>query len=151
MLGFLAGVNPWMIVGALVALAAATAAGGKLGYDLAAAQCKSAELDRELLAERLRTENIELADEISARTEQQLGRIRITNRTITQEVRHEREVYTQVLDNPACAVPVSTVRVLNRARGAPGTGSGAGEPASPMPGTAAPAGPGAAAGGTGGS
>ncbi len=131
--------NPWLIVGALVALAASFCAGGYLGYDYAGARCKAAEADRRELVAEIRTANLHLADGIASRTETALGSIRIENTTINREVRHEREIYTRVLDNPDCAIPPSTVGVLNRARGY-GGGSGAGEPAREVPAAATPEG-----------
>src|SRR5690606_36011667 len=119
--------------GAGIALVAAFGAGGWLGYDYAASQCKAAEADRRALVEEIRTANLQLADGIARRTEGAIGKIRIVNRTINNEVRHEREIHTKVLDNPDCAVPASTVRVLNRGRGYDGGGPGAGEPHRPVP------------------
>lgn len=125
--------NPWLIVGALIAMAAAGGGGAWLGYDYAAANCKAAEADRRELAAEIRTANLQLADGIASRTEAAIGGIRIENKTFNNEVRHEREIHTKVLENPDCAVPLSTVGVLNRARGAPAGGSGAGEPARDVP------------------
>ncbi len=125
--------NPWVIVGALIALAASGAGGAWLGYDYASSKCKAAEDDRRALVAQIRTANLQLADGIAARTESAIGQIRVVNKTINNEVRHEREVYTKVLDNADCAIPASTVGVLNRARGYAGGGSGAGEPARAVP------------------
>lgn len=142
--------NPYMLLGAGVALAAAFAGGGWLGYDYAASQCKAAEADRRALIDEIRTANLQLSDAIAARTEGAIGKIRVVNKTINNEVRHEREIHTKVLENSDCAVPASTVGVLNAARGHPDGGSGAGEPARAVPAAPAaaePAAPGGRAGG----
>ena len=143
--------NPYVLLGAGVALAAAFAGGGWLGYDYAASRCKAAEADRRALVAEIRTANLQASDAIATRTEAAIGAIRIVNKTINNEVRHEREVHTKVLENPDCAVPASTVGVLNRARGHPDGGPGAGEPARALPGATAPAEPAAPGGGAGGS
>lgn len=127
--------NPYLIIGALVALLVAAGGGAYLGYEYRAGKCEEAELKRVKIVEEIRTANLQMADGIATRTENAIGAIRIENKTITNEVRHEREIFTKVLDNPDCALPLSTVGVLNRARGY--GGSGAGEPARGVP---APAG-----------
>jgi len=110
-------VNPWVIIAAGIALASAGAGGIKLGHSFANAQCKSAEADRRALADEMRSANIDLANNISERTEKAIGKIRINHRTVIQpEIRHEREIH-KVLQDPACSVPRSTVELLNRARG----------------------------------
>jgi hypothetical protein len=124
-------VNPYIIVGALVALILSAGGGAWLGYDYRDGKCKAAELERVKLVEEIRTANLQLADGIATRTETAIGKIRIQNKTITNEVRHEREIFTKVLDNPDCALPLSTVGVLNRARGY--GRPGAGEPAGKLP------------------
>ena len=110
-------VNPWVIIAAGIALAGAGAGGLKLGYSFSQALCKSAEADRRALADEIRSANIDLANNISERTERAIGKIRVNHRTVIQpEIRHEREIH-KVLQDPACALPPSTVRVLNTARG----------------------------------
>lgn len=133
--------NPYLIAAAGAALVAAFAGGGWLGYDYAASRCKAAEADRRALVAEIRTANLQLADGIASRTETALGNIRVEHTTINKEVRHEREIHTRVLENPDCAVPASTVGVLNRARGHTDPGSSTGEPARAMPAPAAPAKP----------
>src|SRR3990172_6740410 len=109
--------NPWVLLGAGIALALAGAGGLKLGYQFSQALCKSAEADRRALADEIRSANIDLANNIATRTENAIGKIRITNRTVIQpEIRHEREIH-KVLQDPACTTPLSTVVLLNRARG----------------------------------
>jgi hypothetical protein len=143
--------NPYVLLGAGVALVAAFAGGAWTGYDYASSQCKAAEADRRALVDEIRTANLQLSDAIAARTETAIGQIRVVNKIINNEVRHEREIHTKVLENPDCAVPASTVGVLNRARGHPDGGSDAGEPARALPAAPAPAKPAAPGGGAGGS
>ena len=126
-------VNPWVIIAAGIALAAAAAGGLKAGHSFATALCKSAEADRRALADEIRTQNLDLANTIATRTEAAIGKIRITHRTLIQpEIRHEREIH-KVLQDPSCSLPPSTVRVLNRARGhIDGSGPPAREPDGPV-------------------
>ncbi len=70
-------------------------------------------------------------DKLSSDLEKQLGNIKIEQKTIVRNIRKEKEIH-HVLTNPDCAYPVSTVRVLNRARR--GNASG-GPPASQPAGT----------------
>lgn len=134
-------INPWMIIGALVAAALIAAGAGKLGYDYRDGKCKAAQLERAELVAEIRTANLALADGIATRTETAIGQIRVQNTTINREVRHEREIHTKVLENPDCAIPPSTVRVLRRARGLGGDDQpAAGEPGGAVPAPSGPAG-----------
>ncbi len=128
--------NPYLIIGAIVALAVSAGGGAWLGYDYRDGKCDAAELARVNLVTEIRSANLQLADGIATRTENAIAGIRVVNKTINNEVRHEREIYSRVLENPDCAIPMSTVGVLNRARGY--DGPGAGEPARDVP-AAAPA------------
>lgn len=130
--------NPWLIVGALVALAAASAGGAYMGYDYRDAQAKAAEGERQLVIAQVRDANLDFALDVATATELAISKIRVTNKTINNEVRHEREIHTKVLDNPDCAVPPSTVRVLNRARAGerPDDRPAPGEPGLRLPATA---------------
>lgn len=76
--------------------------------------------------DQVKKENQDWADKIGTKVSKALGNIRIENTTVNNEVRHEREVQTRVLDNPDCAVPGSTLRLLNRARGHVESGEGVG-------------------------
>lgn len=129
--------NPYVLIGALVALVLAAGGGAWVGYDYRDGKCKAAELERKTMTEEIRTANLALADGIATRTEAAIADIRIVNRTINNEVRHEREIHTRVLENPDCAVPLSTVGVLNRAR--VDGGPAAGQPGGEVPGAAPPA------------
>jgi hypothetical protein len=126
--------NPTTILAGVVAVLLVAAGAAWTGYDYAAARCKAAEADRRALVAEIRSANLKLADGIASRTESAIAGIRVEHRTINREVRHEREVHYEVLENPDCAIPASTVCLLNRARGHPCPGSGAGEPARPVPG-----------------
>lgn len=110
-------VNPWVILIAVGVLATASVTSGRLGYNYATAQCKSAEADRRALADEIRTANLEIGRDIATRTEAAIGKIRIVHETVIQpEIRHEREIH-KVLQDPTCALPDSTRILLNRARG----------------------------------
>ena len=85
------------------------------------------------MLEDIRAANRELADEIASRTETAIGDIRQQHTTIIRpEVRHEREIH-KVLQDPACALPESTVGVLNRARGYIERGAPPSQPAPALP------------------
>lgn len=134
-------VLPWIMLGTGIAVAGAGAGGAYLGYQYADGRCKASALERAELVAEVRSANLALADGIAARTENAIGQIRVENTTINREVRHEREIHTQVLENPDCAVPPSTIRVLRRARGIGGDDQPApGEPRSSVPAPAGPAG-----------
>ena len=134
---------PWLLLGAGIAVAAAGAGGSMLGYRYADGRCKAAALERAELVAELRSANLALADGIAARTEIAIGQIRVENTTINREIRREREVHYEVLENPDCAVPSSTRILLERARGIRGDDRpAAGEPRGAVPGAAAPAGEG---------
>jgi hypothetical protein len=125
---------PWLLLGAGIAVAAAGTGGAVLGYRYADGRCKAAALERAELVAEVRSANLALADGIAARTEAAIGGIRVENTTINREVRHEREVHTKVLENPDCALPDSTRRLLERARGLGGDDQrAAGEPGSAVP------------------
>lgn len=110
-------INPWVIVVALLTLIASFALGGYTGYRIASGACASAEVRRQKIVEEVRAANDSLADRVAMETAAAIGDIRVENRTINQKVVHEREIHREVLQNPDCAIPVSTVRVLNAARG----------------------------------
>jgi hypothetical protein len=132
---------PWVLLGTGIAIAAAGTGGAVLGYRYADGRCKAAALERAELVAEVRSANLALADGIATRTEAAIGQIRVQNTTINREVRHEREVHTKVLDNPDCAVPPSTLRLLERARGLGGDDRpAAGDAAGAVPARAAPAG-----------
>lgn len=124
--------NPWVLLGAALAAGAIAAGSGKLAYHYATAQCKSAEADRRALADEIRSDNLDFANLVASRTEAAIGKIRVNHRTVIQpEIRHEREIH-KVLQDPNCAVPPSTIRLLNTARGHIDRGPPAGEPDRPV-------------------
>lgn len=123
--------NPWLILGLVVAWIASVAGAAFLGKDYADGKHAQAELVRQQTLEDMRVANRELADRVSIDVGAAILNIRVNNRTIVNEVRHEREVH-RVLDNPDCRLPGTTAGVLNRARGAQ-DGSGPGKPAAAVP------------------
>lgn len=133
---------PWVLLGTGIAVTAAGAGGAWLGYEFRDGRCKAAQLERAELVQEIRNANLHLADGIAARTETAIGQIRVENTTINREVRHEREVHVEVLENPDCAVPSSTRDVLRRARGLERGDDrpAAGEPAGAVPAPGGPAG-----------
>lgn len=123
------GLNPWVLLGLVLAWLASVATSGWLGYDYATGKSAQERLTMERLAATIRASNQEATDALGTKLEERLGKLRIVNTTINQEVRHEREIQTRVLDNPDCALPPSTVRLLNNARGYGQDGPGTSEPA----------------------
>lgn len=139
-------VLPWALLGAGIAVVVAGTSGAFLGYRYADGRCKAAALERAQLAAEVRSANLALADGIAARTEAAIGQIRVENTTINREIRREREVHYEVLENPDCAIPRSTRILLDRARGVSADDRpAAGEPGVSVPAPDAAAGKGAAA------
>lgn len=126
--------NPYVILGALLALAAAGAGGFRLGYDVRDDAAEKAEVQAQRIAAQVRTANAAFAHDVARSTTTAIAGIRIENTVINQEIRHERETFTRVLENPDCAIPLSTVQLLNAARG-----YGALRPAGPEPDPGLPA------------
>lgn len=123
------GLNPWVLLGLVVAWLASVGYSGWLGYDYGKEKSAREQLTMERLAATIRASNQEATDALGTKIESQLSKIRVVNTTVQQEIRHEREIQTRVLDNPDCALPSSTVRLLNRSRGYGQDGPGSGEPA----------------------
>jgi hypothetical protein len=103
--------NPYII---LVAIAACVGSAW-LGKDYADGQHAKEEAKKIKMIEEVRQANREFADKVSLDVSAAISKIRVQNRTVNNEVRYEREVH-QVLNDVACAAPVSTVRLLNTAR-----------------------------------
>jgi hypothetical protein len=122
--------NPYVIIVALVVWGAT--AGGAFWFGTSYEQGRQAERQALLdqAVEEVTVANQAFTDDLGLRIAQGFAGIRVVNRNITTEVRHEHEVQTRVLDNPDCDLPASTVRLLNRARGygegGPGAGGAAG-------------------------
>lgn len=138
--------NPWTVVAIAVFYLASMATAAWTGKEWAEGRHAQEEVARAKLLEEVRAANAVFADGVALQTVEAIAKIRITNRTITNEVRHEREIH-RVLDNPDCRLPPSTAGVLNRARAAGGDGGGAraGQPAPAVPAAPAAAGKPAAA------
>lgn len=123
------GLNPWVLLGIVAAWLVSVASSAWLGYDYAKGKSSQEQLIAERLAAQIRASNQEQTDALGMKIEERLSKLRIVNTTVQQEIRHEREIQTRVLDNPDCALPASTVRVLNNARGYGSDGPGTGQPA----------------------
>lgn len=102
---------PWMLLAFVVCLAV----GGIGGHRYAEGRHASEELKRKAMLDEIREANATFADGIATQTAEAISGIRIENKTINNEVRHEREIH-QVLTSADCVLPASTVGVLNRAR-----------------------------------
>lgn len=133
--------NPWLILAIVVGWGLSMAGAFHFGTEYESGQ----EAKREKLIEDVRTTirsmNQSFSDDLGKRVEDRLAKIRITNQTFNNEIRTEREVHREVLENPDCYLPASTLRLLNRARGFDGEGGpGTGKPADRMPAAGTPSG-----------
>ena len=124
--------NPWVLVGVLAVAAAVGAGGFKLGWDVRDDIAAKEEIREQRIVEKMRAANRNFADAIAERTETAIGGIRVQTKVINNEVRHEREIH-HVLDSVDCGIELSTIRVLNRARGYDDGGAPAGEPDERLP------------------
>ena len=137
-------INPYVILGLVIFWIVSVGAASTAGYRYSDGQHAKEEVKRQELLNEVRAANAQFADGVAMATEEAIRKIRITNTTINREIRNEREIH-RVLENPDCALPPSTVGVLNRARaGGLDDGKGSGKPAPAVPGTAAAASKGAA-------
>lgn len=109
--------NPYLILGITIAWVASMGGASWLGYDYATGQQAKEEVREQRLLESVRKANGEFADNIAVDLSAFIGTLRPQITTINNEVRHEREVHREILENPNCAVPPSVVRLLNNARG----------------------------------
>lgn len=124
--------NPYVIIGLIAALAASHASVFWLGTSYEDGQHAKQEVVIKDAVAAATAGNQEFADGVGLRVETALGKIRITNTTIQQEIRHEVE--TKLVDNPDCRIPVSVVRLLNQSRDFRQDGSSIAEPAARVPG-----------------
>lgn len=127
--------NPYLLLSIGIAWAVSLGGAAWLGKDYADGQCAQKELQRKKIIDEVRVANLEFADGVATQTRNAIAGIRVQHTTVNKEVRHEREIHTKVLENPDCAIPPSTVRVLNAARGyrSDGSGEGAEQPSRAVP------------------
>lgn len=124
------GLNPWVLLAVVVAWLASLAGAARMGYSYSEGRVAQERLTEQRVKDAVLAANQKFADDVGQRVEAGLSKIRVTNKTINNEVQREREVHYKVLENPDCNLPDSTRRVLNRARGhdeaGPGTGQSSG-------------------------
>lgn len=125
--------NPWLIIGLMVAWAASVAGAFSFGVSYEGGQ----EAKREALArdvrDKIRDANQEFADSLGKRVEDRLSKLRIVNQTYNNEIRTEREIHREILENPDCVLPGTTRGLLNRARGYGEEGPGTRKPEGGVP------------------
>lgn len=112
MLGLL---NPWVILGLVLAFAGVGIKGYWMGQDAARAEWAVATMKETTLAEKVRGEIRTEGQKISSGLEEKVGQIKVENKTIVRNIRKETEVH-HVLTDVNCAYPPTTVRVVNDAR-----------------------------------
>lgn len=128
--------NPWLLLGLGLIWLASLVGAYHHGYGTHEGEVAKEKVIEQRVAEAFKTENQVFSDALGLRIETAFGKIRNTTTTINNEVRHEREIQSRILNDPNCALPASTVLLLNRARGredgGPG-GPGTGQPAGTLP------------------
>ena len=107
--------NPYVLLGIAVAWIVSMGVAAYTGKEYADGQHAKEEVKRAALLEEVRKANAEFADKVAIDVGAAILNIRVQNTTINREIRHEREIH-RVLDNPDCALPATTLGVLNRAR-----------------------------------
>ena len=108
--------NPYLIIGALLGVFLAFSTGAWTGYEFASGRHAKALVAEQVAADKLRTHNKELSDKVAFATARDILQLRARSTAINKEIRHERDK-SPSLNAVDCAAPVSTVRVLNAARG----------------------------------
>lgn len=132
-------INPYVIIALIVAWIASLGGAFWFGADYKEGQqAKQEVLLKNVTAEFVKA-NQDFTDTVGLKIAKEVSGIHITNRNITTEVHHEREIQTRVLDNPDCNIPATTWSLLNRARGYGADRPGAGGPEGGVRGDAAPA------------
>lgn len=128
--------NPYILLGLGIAWASSLVGAAKVGYDHHKGKVATAQVERQELLNELKKANEQFADKLGLDVGFAISQIKINHRTVVNEVRHEREVHHQVLNNPDCRFPDSTVRLLNSVRGTAGSvdaGKGASNPSVAVP------------------
>lgn len=124
--------NPYVIIGLLVGWGASLAGAFWFGTSYETGQeAKRTALIKDATAAVVKA-NQQFTDTIGLKIAQGFQGIKIVNTQITNEVRHEREIQTRILDNPVCDLPRTTWSLLNRARGYGEDGSSTGGASDPM-------------------
>lgn len=119
--------NPYLIIGLGVAWLVSCGGAFWFGSSYREGQQAKQEVLLDKAAEKFTAATQKFTDDLGLTIATEFASIKIVNRNITTEVRHEHEIQTRVLDNPDCVVPSSTVKLLNRARSDAGqNGSSAG-------------------------
>lgn len=139
--------NPWFILGLVIMWICSLGGAFWFGEDYCDGKHAKLEVQKKEFTEAVRAANQDFADQIGTDVGKAIRGIRVTSTTVNNEIRHERETFTKVLDNPDCAVPPSTVRVLNNARGYAAPDPSASKPTGGVSAPAPAAGGKAAAGG----
>jgi len=121
--------NPYVILGIVVALGMSHAGVFWLGTSYEEGQQAKTEVAIKDAVAAVKEENQNFTDTLALKIADGFRGIRLVNTTINNEVRHEHEIQTRVLDNPDCNVPRSTWLLLNAARGYGADGSGTSGPA----------------------
>lgn len=129
----MAGLNPWALLAVVAVWLASLTGAAWLGYDYSQGKVAQDKLTEERVKDAVTKANQKFADDIGAKVERGLSKIRVTNQTINNEVQREREIHYKVLDNPDCNLPDTTRRLLNRARGHGQDGSGTGQSSGGVP------------------
>ena len=133
--------NPYLIIGLMVAWALSVAGAFHFGTSHEQGQeAKRALLIKEAV-EQVKAANQQFTDSIGLQVATAVGKIRITNTTVQNDIHREREIQTKLLDNPDCAIPVSVIRLLNNARGYGPDGQGTGATPGRVPADGKAAGP----------
>jgi hypothetical protein len=123
------GLNPWVLLALVVAWLASLAGAVTLGYSYKEGEVAKETLLVQQATEKIKEANQKHADDVGVLIETGLSKIRITNKTINNEVQREREIHYKTLDNPDCNLPDTTRGLLLRARGHNETGPSPGQPA----------------------
>lgn len=129
--------NPYLIIGALLALAAAFSSGWWTGSKVNEANWQARELALKEASDALREGRDRDRDQISKELAEGIAKIQVVNRTVNQKVIHEIQKEPVYL-RADCAIPVGGVRLINETRGYSVQGGPSGPPSvsppSPAPG-----------------
>lgn len=108
--------NPWILLGIVLALAASAYQGYQMGRNGANADHLIEVMKEASAAEVVRGAIRDEGQKLSKGLEEGIGKIKIEEKTVNRYFTKEKEVH-HVLSDSNCTYPPSTVRVLNSARG----------------------------------